>query len=79
MWVPALWSAYGPPPAPLAYSVPVARPGYSWVGGYWYPSGARAGPGVPDTGRDRHMRAPVGSRPAITNITGIADTGAASN
>ena len=33
--------AYGPPPAPLAYSVPVARPGYSWVGGYWYPSGAR--------------------------------------
>ncbi len=32
-----------PPPAPLvAYAPPYyARPGYSWVGGYWYPNGPR--------------------------------------
>jgi hypothetical protein len=30
------------PPAPLvAYAVPAPGPGYSWVGGYWYPAGAR--------------------------------------
>ena len=31
-----------PPPAPVvAYPAPYARPGYSWVGGYWYQSGPR--------------------------------------
>jgi hypothetical protein len=42
--------AYGPrpvavhsaPPAPLvSYAAPLARPGYTWIGGYWYPVGAR--------------------------------------
>lgn len=33
--------AYGPPPAPLVYAVPAPRPGYAWVGGYWYPRGPR--------------------------------------
>jgi hypothetical protein len=34
---------YAPPPPPVvSYAAPVyARPGYSWVGGYWYPSGPR--------------------------------------
>lgn len=34
---------YAPPPAPLVtYAPPVyARPGYAWVGGYWYPRGPR--------------------------------------
>ena len=32
----------GPPPPPrVAYVAPVVRPGYTWVGGYWYPSGPR--------------------------------------
>jgi len=31
-----------PPPAPfVAYAAPYARPGFTWVGGYWYPSGPR--------------------------------------
>ena len=31
-----------PPPPVIAYAPPVvARPGYSWVGGYWYPVGPR--------------------------------------
>jgi hypothetical protein len=31
-----------PPPPPRAYYAPrVARPGYNWIGGYWYPSGPR--------------------------------------
>jgi hypothetical protein len=31
-----------PPPAPVvAYAAPYSRPGYAWVGGYWYPSGPR--------------------------------------
>jgi hypothetical protein len=32
---------YAPPPPPVvSYAAPVyARPGYAWVGGYWYPSG----------------------------------------
>jgi len=46
-----VWGGYGypygyaiatPPPAPLYspyYAAP--GPGYSWVGGYWYPYGAR--------------------------------------
>lgn len=30
------------PPAPLvSYATPAPGPGYSWVGGYWYPAGAR--------------------------------------
>ena len=40
--------AYGyyaapPPPAPVvaAYVPPAPGPGYAWVGGYWYPYGAR--------------------------------------
>ena len=35
---------YGPPPPAVpaaAYYAPAARPGYSWVGGYWYPNGGR--------------------------------------
>jgi hypothetical protein len=34
---------YAPPPPPLvAYARPVyARPGYSWINGYWYPAGSR--------------------------------------
>jgi hypothetical protein len=34
---------YAPPPPPLvAYAPPVyARPGYSWINGYWYPAGPR--------------------------------------
>ena len=28
--------------APVAaYVAPAPRPGYAWVGGYWYPNGAR--------------------------------------
>jgi hypothetical protein len=37
---------YAPPPAPYAAYAPppyYSRPGYSWVGGYWYPNGARYG------------------------------------
>jgi len=36
-------AVYAAPPAPLvsAYVPPMPAPGYSWVGGYWYPSGAR--------------------------------------
>ncbi len=30
-----------PPPAPVAYAAPYARPGYSWVAGYYYPVGPR--------------------------------------
>ena len=31
-----------PPPMPYGYAAPVyARPGYTWIGGYWYPSGPR--------------------------------------
>ena len=34
--------AYGPPVAPVAaYVPPCPGPGYAWVGGYWYPAGAR--------------------------------------
>lgn len=34
--------AYGPPPPPpAAYVAPAARPGYAWVGGYWYPNAGR--------------------------------------
>ena len=33
---------YGPPPPVVAYAPPPAPgPGYAWVGGYWYPAGAR--------------------------------------
>lgn len=32
----------GAPPPVVAYAAPPAPgPGYSWVGGYWYPYGAR--------------------------------------
>jgi len=31
-----------PPPAPyVSYATPAPGPGYTWVGGYWYPSGPR--------------------------------------
>lgn len=31
-----------PPPPPVGVYAPAyARPGYSWIGGYWYPSGPR--------------------------------------
>ena len=35
---------YAPPPPVVSYAAPVAPypgPGYSWVGGYWYPTGSR--------------------------------------
>jgi len=34
---------YAPPPPPpvVAYPAPYARPGYTWVGGYYYPVGPR--------------------------------------
>lgn len=35
---------YAPPPPPppaVIYPAPYARPGYSWVAGYWYPVGPR--------------------------------------
>jgi hypothetical protein len=34
-------SAAPPPPPVVAYAPPAPAPGYSWVGGYWYPSGPR--------------------------------------
>src|SRR5258707_10431197 len=30
-----------PPPPPVSYVAPCPGPGYSWVGGYWYPVGSR--------------------------------------
>jgi hypothetical protein len=30
-----------PPQSPAAYVAPAPGPGYSWVGGYYYPAGAR--------------------------------------
>jgi hypothetical protein len=42
---PAYGYRYYPPPPPppvYGYAAPVyARPGYTWVGGYWYPAGPR--------------------------------------
>jgi hypothetical protein len=33
---------YAPPPVPaVAYVPPIPAPGYTWVGGYWYPAGPR--------------------------------------
>jgi hypothetical protein len=41
-YAPAPVPVYAAPPAPLvAYAPPVVRPGYTWVGGYWYPAGPR--------------------------------------
>jgi len=43
-WGPAPVAVYAPPPPPVYYAPPVyARPGYTWVSGYWYPSGPRWG------------------------------------
>lgn len=33
------YSPAPPPPPPVVYSAPVYRPGYTWVGGYYYPVG----------------------------------------
>jgi len=30
-----------PPPPVVAYAPPYARPGYTWIGGYYYPYGGR--------------------------------------
>jgi hypothetical protein len=31
-----------PPPSVVSYAAPgYVRPGYAWVGGYWYPAGPR--------------------------------------
>ncbi|HUO29236.1 MAG TPA: hypothetical protein VMU80_08470 [Bryobacteraceae bacterium] len=39
---PAPVVAYAPPPAPVAaYVSPAPGPGFTWVGGYWYPYGGR--------------------------------------
>ena len=38
---PAPVAVYAPPPPPVYYAPPVARPGYTWIGGYWYPVGPR--------------------------------------
>jgi len=41
-YAPAPVAVYAPPPAPVvAYAPPMPGPGYSWVGGYWYPYGGR--------------------------------------
>ena len=41
-YAPAPIAMYAPPPAPVvAYAPRIVRPGYTWVGGYWYPYGAR--------------------------------------
>jgi len=41
---PAPVYAYAPPPVPVpAYVPPYPRPGYAWVGGYYYPVGRRWG------------------------------------
>src|SRR5579862_1207266 len=41
-YAPAYYVAPPPPPPVVEYAPPVvARPGYSWVGGYWYPVGGR--------------------------------------
>jgi hypothetical protein len=40
--VPPPVAVYAPPPAPMvAYVPPCPGPGYTWVGGYWYPVGPR--------------------------------------
>ena len=42
VYAPAPVVAYAPPPAPVVgYVPPAPGPGYAWVGGSWYPSGAR--------------------------------------
>lgn len=33
--------AYAPPAVRVAVVPPCPGPGYAWVGGYWYPNGAR--------------------------------------
>ena len=35
------YAAPPPPPPPAAYVAPAPGPGYAWVGGYYYPAGAR--------------------------------------
>ena len=40
-YAPAPVRVYAAPPAPLVYATPAPRVGYTWVGGYWYPAGAR--------------------------------------
>lgn len=40
--VPAPVAMYAAPPAPLVtYATPMPGPGYTFVGGYWYPAGPR--------------------------------------
>jgi hypothetical protein len=42
VYAPAPVAVYAPPPAALVtYAPAYVRPGYSWVGGYWYPAGPR--------------------------------------
>jgi len=38
---PPVYAYAPPPPPPVAYVPPVPGPGYTWVGGYWYPAGPR--------------------------------------
>jgi hypothetical protein len=54
---------YAPPPPPVvAYAPSVyARPGYSWVGGYWYPVGPRY-----------HWRAGYWARPPYAGAVWVA-------
>ena len=43
-YAPGYYAAPLPPPPPppvVAYAPPSPGPGYSWVGGYWYPVGPR--------------------------------------
>ena len=41
-YAPAPVAMYAAPPLPLvSYITPAPAPGYSWVGGYWYPAGPR--------------------------------------
>ena len=41
VYAPAPVYVYSPPPAPYYYAPPMARPGYTWISGYWYPRGSR--------------------------------------
>ena len=40
-YAPAPVAYYAPPPPVAYYAPPVARPGYTWIGGYYYPAGRR--------------------------------------
>ena len=66
-----------PPPARYVYAAPACpAPGYAWVGGYWYPSGARYYWHAGYWARPPYA-GDIGSLRAITVITTIEVIGAA--